>query len=205
MARQRRSSEEVRSAILQSARELFDSRGYQATTMGLVSENAGVSKRLIFSNFGSKAELFTAAVTAPFSRVVAEYVDSWLVDSHGLSVEQRVDRFVNDLYGLAHQHRRALLTAVTEMNNPAPARDNVLDELARSFQQSLALGTSDDLAGLDIAAMVPSVIGMIVGAAVLDPLFFPSGTRRPSRKRITDEMRTLLIAGVLKRDENHSG
>jgi AcrR family transcriptional regulator len=199
LTRQRRSSAQVRQAILHSASELFDQRGFQATTTDDISERAKVSKRLIFSHFGSKANLFAAAVTAPFAQVAATYVEGWLCNSHGLGPEERVVHLVNDLYDLARQHRVGLITAIAEANSDPAAEVNPLDELARSFHQLLAVGSNEQLAGSDIPAMLVTTIGMILGAALLDQFLFPTGTHRPSRQRIIDELCATLIGGVLQR------
>jgi hypothetical protein len=57
----------------------------------------------------------------------------------------------------------------------------------------------DEYRGLDMPAVAANTVGMILGVALLDPLIFPTGARRPSNRRITDEMRTLLLDGMRHR------
>ena len=72
MKRGRRSgSPETRGAILQAARELFAERGYDATTLRAVAERAGVDVALSSYYFGSKADLFAAALELPVSPAAA--------------------------------------------------------------------------------------------------------------------------------------
>jgi AcrR family transcriptional regulator len=72
MKRGRRSgSPETRNAILHAARELFAERGYDGTTLRAVAERAGVDVALSSYYFGSKADLFGAALELPVSPVDA--------------------------------------------------------------------------------------------------------------------------------------
>jgi AcrR family transcriptional regulator len=53
----------TRRAILRAAREIFAARGYEGTTIRAVAGRAGVDASMVMRYFGSKAGLFTAAVT----------------------------------------------------------------------------------------------------------------------------------------------
>jgi AcrR family transcriptional regulator len=56
-------SEGTRRAILAAARAMFAARGYEQTTIRAVAAQAGVDASMVMRYFGSKAGLFTAAVT----------------------------------------------------------------------------------------------------------------------------------------------
>ena len=56
-------SEGTRRAILAAARATFAARGYEQTTIRAVAAQAGVNPSMVMRYFGSKAGLFTAAVT----------------------------------------------------------------------------------------------------------------------------------------------
>jgi AcrR family transcriptional regulator len=51
-------------ALLQAARALFGQRGFEGTTIREIGERAGVDAALIARYFGSKADLYIAAVMA---------------------------------------------------------------------------------------------------------------------------------------------
>jgi len=51
-------SEQKRMAILESARAAFLDKGFESVSMDMIAENANVSKRTVYSHFGSKEELF---------------------------------------------------------------------------------------------------------------------------------------------------
>jgi AcrR family transcriptional regulator len=53
-----------RDALLKAAQQLFGQRGFEATTIRDVGERAGVDHALIARYFGSKADLYIAALVA---------------------------------------------------------------------------------------------------------------------------------------------
>lgn len=57
---------DTRSAILAAARERFAASGYAATTIRAVAAAAGVDAALVHHYFGSKDDLFLAALQLPF-------------------------------------------------------------------------------------------------------------------------------------------
>jgi AcrR family transcriptional regulator len=56
-------SEATRRAILNAARAIFATRGYEQTTIRAVATEAGIDASMVMRYFGSKAGLFTAAAT----------------------------------------------------------------------------------------------------------------------------------------------
>jgi len=51
-----------RAAAIKAATQLFLQNGFQQTTMDAVAEHAGLTKRTLYNNYSSKADLFRAAV-----------------------------------------------------------------------------------------------------------------------------------------------
>ena len=88
----RAAGDDTREAILETARDQFGTLGYRATTLRGVGSAAGVDPRLVLHYFGSKRELFSAAVRLP-------------VDPAAL-IEQV---FANDATGVAEGVARALI------------------------------------------------------------------------------------------------
>ena len=72
----REQAEETRAGVLAAARQLFEARGYDATTIAAVAELAGVSAETVYAHFGSKrallGELFRRAVRGGDVRPVPE-------------------------------------------------------------------------------------------------------------------------------------
>lgn len=63
---------EKRAAILEAAKNLFLTRGYEGTSMDAVAAEAGVSKLTVYSHFGDKDTLFKAAVQSKCERQMPE-------------------------------------------------------------------------------------------------------------------------------------
>lgn len=62
--------------IIYAARESFLSRGYEATTIADIAQNAGVSVTTIYQHFNSKADLFKALISDfSFQDVLEEIVE----------------------------------------------------------------------------------------------------------------------------------
>jgi TetR/AcrR family transcriptional regulator, mexJK operon transcriptional repressor len=60
-----------RAAILHSAQELFARDGFSATSMDAVARASGVAKLTAYRHFGSKDDLFTAAISARCDQMLA--------------------------------------------------------------------------------------------------------------------------------------
>jgi AcrR family transcriptional regulator len=66
MSRGRRpGTTETRSAILEAAREAFAAKGFRGTTIRAVAADAGVDAALVHHYFGTKDDLFLAALEVP--------------------------------------------------------------------------------------------------------------------------------------------
>ncbi|MBH0779623.1 TetR/AcrR family transcriptional regulator [Nocardia bovistercoris] len=59
----RKDATATRAALLTAARTLFSERGYERTTVRAIAAEAGVNQALLFRYFGSKSDLFRAALT----------------------------------------------------------------------------------------------------------------------------------------------
>jgi AcrR family transcriptional regulator len=186
---------------------LFDAHGYQSTTTAQIAKEAEVSERLIFSHFGTKAELFDAAVVAPFGAVIRTYIESSASSTKNAPLEDRVDHFMRGLYDLAREHRTALLTALEATNSNAHSpHDNVLDQLARLFQSTMTLQADEEFReDYDEQASLATFVGMVLGVALLDDLIFPTRFRRPSRRRLLEEMRKTTLIGVSRHGRSADG
>jgi AcrR family transcriptional regulator len=59
-------NQDTREAILSAARDAFADRGYDAASIRLIATAAGVDPALVHHYFGTKDQLFLAAMRAPF-------------------------------------------------------------------------------------------------------------------------------------------
>ncbi|MDO6618551.1 TetR/AcrR family transcriptional regulator [Shewanella sp. 6_MG-2023] len=89
-------SEQKRMRILDAAIELFCVQGFPNTSMDLVAKKAEVSKQTVYSHFGSKDELFVAAIESKC--VVHQLTGNLLNDS--LNAEQTIVTFAKQFSDL---------------------------------------------------------------------------------------------------------
>lgn len=78
-------------AILAAAGEVFLGAGFAAASMDAVAERAGVSKATVYSRFGSKKELFAAAVERHAGETLEKFRDA--VAGHPESPRQALEAF----------------------------------------------------------------------------------------------------------------
>lgn len=62
----------TRQRVLDAARELFDTRGYQAATIREIARHAGVSVGSVFTTFASKGEILSEVMMARLDSLYAE-------------------------------------------------------------------------------------------------------------------------------------
>jgi AcrR family transcriptional regulator len=203
--RSRRSSGEVRALLLGAARELFIAGGYEGTTTREIASRAGVTEKLLFNNFGSKAELFEAAVLSSFEEFVDAYREAWETRSADSSPEQRMELFVEGLFDLAETNRAILRSAIGSPASPTGApgpQQELLRRWAATLQswQGIAAAVKDQSSlTIDPPASIAAAAAMVFGMVLLDDLLFPSEEERPSRERRIAAMNEIVIHGLLHR------
>jgi AcrR family transcriptional regulator len=192
--RLRRSSEEIRTRLIEAARELFLERGYDATTTREICDRADVAETQLFSNFGSKDGIFDAAFVEPFAELVNRYVASWAETASEAGVEERVSMFVNGLFDLASDNRTILLAAVgRRASHGGSGPSDMLDHLAQTFTQIDTI----HLPGVDTPAATAAAAGMVFGVVLLDDMLFAGERLRRDRDRLTTQMTKMIVHGVL--------
>jgi len=85
-ARQRLTGAERRLQLMSVARKVFAARGYEATSIEEVAQQAGVSKPIVYEHFGAKEGLHAAVVDREMDRLVARVTE-------GLSAGTPRERF----------------------------------------------------------------------------------------------------------------
>jgi AcrR family transcriptional regulator len=184
-----------------AARELFLTQGFEATTTKQISERAGVGEPLLFTNFGSKADLFEIAVLTPIAEFVSDYAASWK-NTDEAAPQQRVDAFVRGLYTIAQRNRTVLLAALVQrLDRDTGDQRDVLDRVAGTLQGLRGVSDLERYEDVDPPAAVAAALGMVLGVALLDDLLFPRDARRPSRERLVAEMEKLVLNGTTRRGD----
>lgn len=203
--KKRRTSEAARRALLDSAAAMFARRGYGGASTKEIARGAGTSETAIYTQFGSKAELFKAAVVEPFTGVLEEYTADFRgVMASGRDDDQLVRDFVAEIYDHFDAHKDAVLALISATGEPE-AQDAVreaVDQIQAMFDHLNVLSTEVWQQGarfdLSRAPMIHRLIhGMLISMTVLEPLFMPDGRDRPTREQIIDDATDILVNGIL--------
>src|SRR5215831_10964201 len=111
---QRRAS--TREAILNAAQELFDRRGFAATTVDEITATANVAKGTFYQHFETKDEILRALIRRYQSTSLAE-VERQLTS--GLAPLQLGASLVRELGTSCERHKKSLGHMMSvEMDNP---------------------------------------------------------------------------------------
>ena len=144
-------------ALLQAARTLFGQQGFEGTTIREIGEQAGVDAALIARYFGSKADLYIAAV-------MAEDAEGTPGEYEGL--EQMADVV------MTRADRRGpgpILQAIVRSDTSAEIREAALDHLARRLVTPLtATITAQGVDQPELRAQiaVSALLGIILGRSL---------------------------------------
>ncbi len=148
---------DTRTAILAAARELFASSGYGGTSIRAVGAAAGVDASLVHHYFGSKDDLFLAALQLPIDpRAALAPVLEGGTDGAG-------DRLLRVFLGVwdDEQNQQSLLALVRGLAEPSGQRllrDGVLQMVLGPVGRGLGIDDPERRMGLVASQMVGIVI-----------------------------------------------
>ena len=148
---------DTRAAILAAARELFAASGYAGTSIRAVASAAGVDGALVHHYFGTKDDLFLAALQLPVDpRALLAPVAEAGVDGAG-------ERLLRVFLGVWDDERNqasllALVRGLAEPNGQRLLRDGVLQMILGPLGRALALDRPEERMALVASQMVGIVI-----------------------------------------------
>ena len=197
----------VRDRILTAAHQLFTQQGYQATTTKQISTVAKVSEPTVFRHFGSKVELFEAAILTPFNEFVDRWSQWWVDYSSEGSVEDLTASLVEGLYSLVREDRRIFQELMAARSDPrsdlhgaAVAVSGKLRTGLRAVHDAgLDIQADRQLFGIDPPATVAAVAAMVMGSVMFEDWAYPAGKRIPGHTRMIREMTGLIVDGITHR------
>ncbi len=138
----RRSSRE---AIMQAALRLFAERGYHATTISAIAQEAGIAKGLVYNYFASKQELLEQVVLLGF-REFESLMPALSAARHPRERLQRLFELAETLIREKTEFFRLYFMVLLQVN-----RDERLREVIHQYSQVLFDQTAAVLRGLGIA------------------------------------------------------
>jgi AcrR family transcriptional regulator len=200
----RRKPGEARAQLLTAARELFVQQGYAGTSTRQIADTAQVAEVLIFRHFANKKGLFEAAIIEPFSKIFDEWIAGATDRAGSETTPELVGDYIAELYPLILANRDLVLALVAALAHESEIHeDDTNDSLSSAFAHIEAFTAAQmierDVHGLDLPVTVRVAASMVIGMALLDPWLFGTGRRRPSQKRLVDEMIAFMTFGVAGR------
>jgi len=193
MARLRRSEqvERNRVVVLDGARRVFLARGYSGASLEAIAEEAGFSRGVVYSQFGSKADMFLALLDRRIEERAAqnELIAKQFGGARGLRrliraaeddaaaepgwvyllIEFRVvalrDTELNRRYADAHARTVAgIVTVIDRIYDRADAPPPVPVRSIAEYVQALAVGTALERAASPDALPTKDVVQLLLGA-----------------------------------------
>ena len=155
---------EVRRRVLDAAEQVFGERGYAGARLADIAHAAGFTKGAVYSNFGSKQELFAELITRQVSsNLAASLADVVARNSPGTVAEDTADVLADCIVG-----ETALLRLILEFAARAEHDEEIRAAyvaMSRRHQDELAAVLVEGAAHLGVEFTVPleQVALLIVG------------------------------------------
>jgi AcrR family transcriptional regulator len=150
----------TRERILESAREEFSERGYEKTSVRGIAKAAGVDSALVHHYFGTKEQVFAAAIEVAFAPALS--LPEALTDGPSEAVGERLTRFVLGVWENPTTRTPLLAIVRSAVNN---------DTAAAVFRRLIAAQLLRRIAGrLDVPdpeLRVELAAAQLVGVAML--------------------------------------
>ncbi|MFF4347695.1 TetR family transcriptional regulator [Streptomyces sp. NPDC001530] len=159
----------TRDRILEAAREEFSERGYEKTSVRGIAKAAGVDSALVHHYFGTKEQVFEAAIEVAFAPALAApaAVEEGPLDGVG----ERLTRFIFGVWENPATRTPLLAIVRSAVNNEAAAavfRRLIATQLLRRIAQRLDLPDAELRAELAAAQLVG--IAMLRYVIKVEPL-----------------------------------
>lgn len=184
---------------MRAAGELFLEHGFDGASMRDIAAATGTTQAMLYRHFPNKVALFKETVVAPFHEFVAELLEELRGHSSTeLTNHELFTRFTQEVYDLSVRNRRLLLAMFAAHDFSAEAVGDVVTAGPGLRDLIAELKTEHEARGwmaVDVEIAARASVAMILGLALFEDLLFPRGSRRPSRKRIIDELALLQLAG----------
>lgn len=136
-ARSRLPRAERRRQLLEVARGVFAARGYEAASLEVIAEAAGVSRPIVYSHFGDKQGLFEAVVSGEMARVQAVVTEA--IGGPG-EPRELLERGLRSFfrYVRGHPEGHAVLTRDAPVHLSHSGLGVMIDELASRITEVIA-------------------------------------------------------------------
>ncbi|MBW8753022.1 MAG: TetR/AcrR family transcriptional regulator [Sphingomonadales bacterium] len=202
--RKRRSSEEVADRILDAAAEEFETAGYAGATTAAIARRAEVTEAQIFRFYGSKQELFRAAIFKPLNRhLVAFHEANQAPLGDPRTMREMARRYIGELQDFMAQHSRMFMSLIVASAYSPEATNPVseMEGLRAYFEQGAKVMASrvGDHAAVDPKLMVRVSFVAVLASLMFKDWLFPAGMA--SDAEIREAIAEFVIDGIMANEE----
>ena len=203
--RKRRSSEEVADRILEAAAEEFEIAGYAGATTAAIARRAEVTEAQIFRFYGSKQELFRAAIFTPLNRHMMEFQARNEQPPRGdvRSMREAARRYIVELQDFMEQHSRMFMSLVVASAYSPEATNPVgeMEGLRAYFAQGTEVMTRrvGENPRVDPKLMVRVSFAAVLASLMFKDWLFPAGMA--SDEDIREAIVDFVIDGIRANEE----
>lgn len=156
--------EATRNRVIEAARELFETQGYQGTTIREIARHAGVSVGSVFTTFASKGEVLSQVMEERLDRLYAE-LDRVTPHLRG-STADKLRSIYAILIAFEDPHTKLFLShiaAAFDWTLPPTARPYGANQRLRGLlHETVSKGV--ELGDVDPAIEVAAVVELLVGS-----------------------------------------
>ncbi len=193
--------DERRRHILAAAATVFARSGYHKARTREIAEEAGISEGTIYNYYGNKRELLIALI----ERIVRESLLATTLPANDENPKAWLTTVLHDRLRVLDRYRD-LMTAVTpEMINDKTLQEEYLHQvLLPILMQFLPLAQryrDMHLREFNPLIVLPAILGGTISAFIFNELGDSPLGYKSSREDLIDEMVSLFIDGLRKRDD----
>jgi AcrR family transcriptional regulator len=163
--------QDTRQRILESARRLFNSKGFAEVSIGEIMENAGLTHGGFYRHFNDKSELYAEAVQW---FLCEEAPKPWQRPRRGSTGKSRAQRIVDAYFSLDHFGDRESCCPLIGLPSDVSRSSDAVKAAYQDVLEKLLGLLQADLAGSDARERALSLValcvgGMVVARSVEDP------------------------------------
>ncbi len=193
-------SEHTRVAILDAAIAAFADRGFEGASIREITSAAGVGHNLVRHYFGSKEDLWRAAVHHALDPAAARVVE--VLGSRPGPAEDAIRAGVDVVMTVMRERPEAIRLVVAEALRGGPRFDEIFDEVLNPLGDVIRDAFAGPGGRADVRVLSLFVFVAVLGTPTFTGLVRRLGLADPTgglRSFAVDELRELVLSGLLGR------
>jgi AcrR family transcriptional regulator len=156
--------QDTRQRILESARRLFNSKGFAEVSIGEIMENAGLTHGGFYRHFNDKSELYAEAVQW---FLCEEAPKPWQRSRRSSTRKSRAHRIVDAYFSLDHFDDRESCCPLIGLPSDVSRSSDAVKAAYQDVLEKLLGLLQADLAGADARERALSLVALCVGGMVM--------------------------------------